>query len=85
LISDAEAAVIAEFHAKLVAYRSPNKNDYDHEAIISDVNWQAVVAAAAVARDRLLLLIADPAEVKDLTQPSIHAVQAAQQKPPEVR
>ncbi|WP_156382228.1 MULTISPECIES: hypothetical protein [unclassified Aureimonas] len=85
LITNDELEAVGNLHAMICAYRPPNDDYYDHEGIIDDCNWQAVVAAAATARSRLMSLILDSSELHTLAQPSIHALQAARQKLPKKR
>jgi hypothetical protein len=61
-VTQEEAEAVAPFHALLDAYEPPNGDDQNHEAILSDMKWVAVVEAAMAARDRLAAMITDPAE-----------------------
>jgi hypothetical protein len=61
LVSADEIAAVAAFHAVLDAYESPT-DDYDHEAILADPKWAAIVVAAKRAQDALLNIINDPQE-----------------------
>ncbi len=77
-LSEQEAAVVADLHALLDAYKPPNGDDYDHDAILQDETWHEVAATAKVARGRLAAIITQPAELRALLEPSIHARQAAE-------
>jgi hypothetical protein len=48
------------------SYKPPGGKQYDHEAILADPAWHAVVAKADAARRRLLELITDPRERRSL-------------------
>jgi hypothetical protein len=52
-LSPAEATVLQEFGEMLYAHKSPNGNNYNHEAILNDPAWQEVVRAAGAALKRL--------------------------------
>lgn len=69
LISSAEAAAVADFHAIANAYNSPRGDDYDSAAILGDPRWLHVVEAAKEAQARLAELIADADERRLLLNP----------------
>ena len=52
-LSPAEATVLQGFGEILSAHKSPNGNDYDHEAILSDPAWHAVARTANAALSQL--------------------------------
>lgn len=70
-VSDGEAEAVIEFHQFADAYRPPNGDDYDVDAILADPNWGVIVDAAQRAQARLLALLTDPAEIAALTRPSV--------------
>jgi hypothetical protein len=76
LLSEEEAAIIAELDKKVRNYNALN-GDYDHEAILDDPKWVKIVRAARETQQRLLPLITDPAERIRLLEPSEHALTAA--------
>lgn len=69
MLSEEEAAAVAEFHAVAERYKKPTGDDWDVRAILQDAEWHAVVDAAQIAQERLLPLLADGAERDALTQP----------------
>lgn len=72
-----EEDIMAELRALLDAYSPPDGNDEDHEAILNDSKWRAVVTAAQVARNRLAAIITDEEERRALFEVSEHAIIAA--------
>ena len=68
LLSEREVAAVGSFHKVADAYKS-STGDYDHQAILDDPNWRAVVAAAKRAQVELLNLIDDPLERRLLMEP----------------
>ena len=65
LISEAEVAAVAEFHATIDRYPT-NIGAADHDAVLADPAWAEVIAAATHARTNLLALITDPEERREL-------------------
>jgi hypothetical protein len=61
-VSKAEYECIKDFHQALSAYKDPNNDAYNVEAIISDPKWQRVVSIGAAAVKKLEPLITDPQE-----------------------
>ncbi len=68
-LSRDEVAAVAEFHALVDTYQSPNNDDYDNKAILSDPAWQSVTDAAQSARRRLICLLTDPNEQRAIMLP----------------
>ncbi len=64
-----EAEAVAEFHGQADAYQSPNDDDYDVEAILSDRGWHSVVDTAQKAQKKLLILLTDRPERLAIQQP----------------
>jgi hypothetical protein len=56
IVSQPEVAAVSAFHAALSEYDAPGDNDYDHEAILADPKWRAVVEEAIKAEKALLEL-----------------------------
>jgi hypothetical protein len=56
IVSEQEAAAVQPFHRLLDDYEPPNGNRYDHAAILADPNWEAVIAVARDAHNKLLAL-----------------------------
>lgn len=61
LVSQAEAAAVAEFHQLADMYECPNRDSTEHE-ILADPEWLKVVSAAQNARRQLLDLLNTPRE-----------------------
>ena len=68
LLTPAEAACATGLDEALEGYRPPNDDDLDHDAILADPAWAAVVAEAGRARGALAGLLADEAERAALTE-----------------
>lgn len=68
LLSDVEAAAVAEFHKAADVYKSPT-DDFDHVAILADPRWTDVVTAARQACVGLLRVLEEPVERELLTSP----------------
>ena len=75
-VTAAEAVAVSEFHALLSAHKSPTGGQYDHQAILADPKWLAVVQAGRAAADRLEPLLTDPGEIRHLRETSPSALQA---------
>jgi hypothetical protein len=52
-LSPAETAILLEFGQLLLTHKSPTGNDFDHEAVLNDPAWHAVVRAAQLAQQSL--------------------------------
>jgi hypothetical protein len=76
-LSAEEAAAVASLHAVFDAYASPAGDDSDHEAILADPHWLAVVIEAEVARSRLAAILQTPAEASALTDRSPFSLAAS--------
>lgn len=61
-LTDDEARAVSDLHLLIGAYRPPRGDNNDHIDILDDPSWHQVVNAAAVARDRLLMLLTDEEE-----------------------
>ncbi|MEM7569814.1 MAG: hypothetical protein AAF337_08460 [Pseudomonadota bacterium] len=68
-LTNEEADAVAQFHSLANAYKSPNNDDYDVEAILADHKWHEVVKAAQDAAQQLLRLLKTPEEKDALTLP----------------
>jgi len=77
LLTLAEAEAVSDFHATADKYEPPNNDDYDHATILADPKWLEVVASARSARERLSVILTNPDELKDLYEPSEHALAVA--------
>jgi hypothetical protein len=62
LLTEEEHAIMSSVYESVAAYEPPGGKEYDHEAILADPAWHAVVAKADAARRRLLELTDDPRE-----------------------
>lgn len=67
-VSADEVATVADFHQIADTYDSPT-DDYDDQAILADLRWAEVVAAAKRARTALLSITDDPHERRLLGEP----------------
>ena len=61
-LSDAEFDLLATLGRAITEYEPPQRNHFDHIAILADPAWHAVVPKAERAREELLLMVRDPAE-----------------------
>ena len=66
-LSEAEFDLLASLGKAIGEHQPPQGNHYDHPAILADPAWQAVVANAEKARQKLLLIARDPEERSFLT------------------
>lgn len=57
LVSVNEHAAIQLWHEALDAYKTPTGDEHDHQAILEDPKWIAIVEAGSAARQRLVLLV----------------------------
>lgn len=69
-VNQAEVEAVAEFHRMADAYKAPNDDYFDSDAICADPNWQHIVALAQEAQRRLKTLISDPTELAALLKPA---------------
>lgn len=76
LLTVSEVAAVAPLHSMLSAYSAPGGDDYDHEAILSDLAWWAVAEEAKSTIERLRNLLRDPEELRTLSHPSVEALRA---------
>jgi hypothetical protein len=58
-ITTKEFEIIENWHNKLTKYNSPNNDDYNHEAILSDLQWIEIVKTGALAKEELFQIIDD--------------------------
>ncbi|MEO0412767.1 MAG: hypothetical protein AAF221_13105 [Pseudomonadota bacterium] len=68
-MTNEEVDAVAQFHSMAEAYQSPNNDDYDVRAILSDHKWHEVVKAAQNVAQKLLKLLKTPEEKDALTLP----------------
>lgn len=68
-MSRQEAAATTDFHFAADAYRPPNEDAYDIDAILADPAWQNVVALAQACQRRLIDLLSDQNEIDALSRP----------------
>lgn len=61
-LSRDEYECIKDFHNALYAYKEPNDDSYDHEAIVNDQKWQDIVSLGKHSVEKLRQLITDPEE-----------------------
>jgi len=71
-LAQAEYDILAELGCAISAHKSPGGKDYDHAMILSDPAWQAVVAAAEQAKQRLLAVVTDDDGRRALLEPLSH-------------
>lgn len=81
LLTADEAEAVEAFHGLFDRYKSPDGDDYNHEAILNDPAWHDVVAAAQSAKCALLAIIGDLDERQLLTTASLYAHVATRQGP----
>ena len=63
LLSEEEAAMVAEFHSQARAYEPPRGGSH-HDAILADPAWASVVASAQRAWALLKPQLSDPEDVE---------------------
>lgn len=68
LVSRDEVEAVDHFHQIAGTYKSPTDDD-DHETILADPNWAALVEAARRAQAALRCLIQNPQERRLLAEP----------------
>jgi hypothetical protein len=61
-LSQREFEVLSELRKLLEAHTPPSRDYYDHDAILADPAWQAIVDAAERARQHLLTMTTDRQE-----------------------
>ncbi|HPF92135.1 MAG TPA: hypothetical protein PLL57_15850 [Flavobacteriales bacterium] len=53
VVSTAEYEIVKDWHQALSSYKAPKDDDYNHQAILNDPAWLALVAEGEAARRRL--------------------------------
>jgi len=61
-LSKRELGILSELRRTLVSHTAPEGDDYNHNAILGDPAWHAVVAAAEQAKQQLLAIVHDRVE-----------------------
>ena len=58
-ITEFEYNVLKDWHIKLEAYDSPNKDDYDNEAILSDPKWREIIEVGREMKNNLSNILSE--------------------------
>lgn len=61
-VTETEAALVHEWHARVEAYEPPNADQYDHQAVLSDPRWVEVCGEAKRVCRSLLSVLSDASE-----------------------
>ncbi|MPM08933.1 hypothetical protein SDC9_55249 [bioreactor metagenome] len=72
-----EFEIIKDWHESLGKYESPNNNDYDHQAILSDSRWLDILQMGLAMKSKLEAIL-DENERRILTE-NIYYTRFAQQ------
>jgi len=59
LITNQEFEIIKNWHEALYNYNSPNKDDYNHEAILNDENWINILNLGKKTKLKLSKILSD--------------------------
>ena len=71
-LKQSEYEILSELRRAIHAHTPPSGKDYDHAVILADPAWQAVVAVAERAKQRLLAIVRDDDGRQALSGPLSH-------------
>ncbi len=62
-VTKKEVAIVANLHNQLDIYEPPNKDEYDHEAILKDPTWISICKEAKRTCKKLMSVLSNPEEL----------------------
>ena len=56
-VTKQEYETIKDWHLALMRYKATKENDYDHEAILNDINWTEIVMLGEKSKIKLITIL----------------------------